>query len=389
MFGTDVDFIETLKSVKSRRSISSTVSTAAVTSASTGFVELELAQVLGQRAGVDADAQRRAELACAFAMTSATFSGPPMLPGFRRTQCAPASIALSASVWLKWMSAMIGIGDSRDDRLQRLGVLLARHGDAHDVGAGLGDAADLVHRRLRGWRSPSWSSSARRPARRRRSGRRRRGSAARRPCGHDTNAPWPRMSPVRCTALGSRTAARARRLAPRRPRPGAAPRALLRADGRCGRGCRRRRRLRGARAARAGAGPRHHRRRPGRPPRLPRAVRAGRRRRGACPSPTARSTSPTPRRVIEHVAPARRARFAAELRRVARGLVRADPRLLVPDRAARAAALRALAAGRASGARTGASARRARGRTSRCCAAGSSRPCSPRPRSTPSASARS
>ena len=44
--------------------------------------------------------------------TSATFSGPPMLPGFRRMQCAPASIAFSASVWLKWMSAMIGIGDS-------------------------------------------------------------------------------------------------------------------------------------------------------------------------------------------------------------------------------------------------------------------------------------
>ena len=27
-------------------------------------------------------------------------------------QCAPASIAFSASVWLKWMSAMTGIGDS-------------------------------------------------------------------------------------------------------------------------------------------------------------------------------------------------------------------------------------------------------------------------------------
>ena len=62
MFGTDVDFIETLKFVKSRRSISSTVSIAAVTSASTGFVVLELAQVLGQRARVDADAQRRAAL---------------------------------------------------------------------------------------------------------------------------------------------------------------------------------------------------------------------------------------------------------------------------------------------------------------------------------------
>ena len=30
-----------------------------------------------------------------------------------RMQCAPASMALSARVWLKWMSAMIGIGDSR------------------------------------------------------------------------------------------------------------------------------------------------------------------------------------------------------------------------------------------------------------------------------------
>ena len=70
-----------------------------------------------------------------------------MLPGFRRTQWAPASIAFSASVWLKWMSAITGIGDSRDDRLQRLDVLLARHRDAHDVGAGLGDRADLLHRR--------------------------------------------------------------------------------------------------------------------------------------------------------------------------------------------------------------------------------------------------
>ena len=51
--------------------------------------------------------------AVARAATSATLSGPPMFPGFRRMQCAPASIALSASVWLKWMSAMIGIGDWR------------------------------------------------------------------------------------------------------------------------------------------------------------------------------------------------------------------------------------------------------------------------------------
>ena len=70
-----------------------------------------------------------------------------MLPGFRRTQCAPASIAFSASVWLKWMSAITGIGDCATIVLQRLGVLLAGHGDAHDVGARVGDGADLLHRR--------------------------------------------------------------------------------------------------------------------------------------------------------------------------------------------------------------------------------------------------
>ena len=135
VFGTLVDFIETLKLVKSSRSISSTNSTAAVTSASTGFVVLELAQMLGQRAGVDADPQRRPELAWRARRPRATLSGPPMLPGFRRTQCAPASSALSASVWLKWMSAITGIGDCATIVLQRLGVLLARHGAAHDVGA--------------------------------------------------------------------------------------------------------------------------------------------------------------------------------------------------------------------------------------------------------------
>jgi hypothetical protein len=34
----------------------------------------------------------------AFSATWATLSGPPMLPGLRRMQCAPASIAFSASV---------------------------------------------------------------------------------------------------------------------------------------------------------------------------------------------------------------------------------------------------------------------------------------------------
>src|SRR5690348_7622744 len=45
--------------------------------------------------------------------TSAVLSGPPMLPGLMRTAATPASIALSASEALKWMSAMTGIGESR------------------------------------------------------------------------------------------------------------------------------------------------------------------------------------------------------------------------------------------------------------------------------------
>ena len=42
---------------------------------------------------------------------------------------------------------MIGIGDCATIVLQRLDVLLARHRDAHDVGAGRRDLVDLFHRR--------------------------------------------------------------------------------------------------------------------------------------------------------------------------------------------------------------------------------------------------
>ena len=112
MLGTFVDLIETLKSSNRRRSISSTNSTAAATSASTGLRSSSSRRCLGRlpeltpiRSGVPAARAR--------STTSATLSGPPMLPGLSRTQWAPASIALSASVWLKWMSAITGIGDSR------------------------------------------------------------------------------------------------------------------------------------------------------------------------------------------------------------------------------------------------------------------------------------
>ena len=52
----------------------------------------------------------------AAATTSSTLSGPPMLPGLIRTAATPASIAFSARLALKWMSAITGIGLSRTIR---------------------------------------------------------------------------------------------------------------------------------------------------------------------------------------------------------------------------------------------------------------------------------
>ena len=145
MFGTLVDLIDTLKFSKPSRSISSTCSTAAATSASTEFSRSSAWRCLGSepeftpmRIGVPA--------ARAFSTTSPTFSWPPMLPGLMRMQCAPASIALSASVWLKWMSAITGIGDSTTIRSSALHVLVARDGAADEVAARVGDRVDLAHR---------------------------------------------------------------------------------------------------------------------------------------------------------------------------------------------------------------------------------------------------
>ena len=48
--------------------------------------------------------------------TSATLSAPPMLPGLMRTAATPASIAFSARLALKWMSAITGSGEKRTMR---------------------------------------------------------------------------------------------------------------------------------------------------------------------------------------------------------------------------------------------------------------------------------
>ncbi len=112
VFGTFVDLIETLKSPKSSDSISSTYSTAAPTSASTGLERSSSCRCFGSEPEFT-PTRIGTEAARALSTTSRVFSCPPMLPGLIRMQWAPASIALRASVWLKWMSAITGIGDSR------------------------------------------------------------------------------------------------------------------------------------------------------------------------------------------------------------------------------------------------------------------------------------
>ena len=377
--------------------MSSTYSTAAVTSASTGLENSRSRRCFGSdpeltpiRSGVPSSRAR--------ATTSPVFSGPPMLPGLIRTQCAPASSALIASVWLKWMSAITGIGDSVDDRPQRGDVLLARHGDAHDVRAGLGHAPDLVHRGLQvrrlglrhrlhgdGRAAPHGDAAdvdlpggshasecirtppppRRFPALRCTKCRVHRTST--RPlagaCEPGSSAPWPRTRA-------------ARRHEQFFAMTGAEPGMRI-VDIGCG----------VARPPRPRARPRHHGRRPRPAPGLPRAVRPGRRHRAPALRRRRSSTSPTRRASIEHVPRERRAAFAAELRARRARLVRPDPGALLPDRAARAAARSPTGCRRRSAGPTGAWARRATGRTSPSSAAARSRPCSARPR--PSGSARS
>ena len=110
----------------------------------------------------------------AAATTSATLSGPPMLPGLMRTAATPPSIAFSARLALKWMSAMTGTGESRTISRQRLGVLASsapRRGRSRSRRTRARRSAPSSPRRRA---SSSASSTARRPARRRRSRRRRR-----------------------------------------------------------------------------------------------------------------------------------------------------------------------------------------------------------------------
>ena len=103
--------------------------------------------MLGQRAGVDAHAQRRAAL---------LGQGDHLGDLLRSADVAGVQAhAVSARFdrLQRERVVEVDVGDHRDrrlrdDRLQRLGVLLARHRDAHDVRARLRDRPDLLHRRL-------------------------------------------------------------------------------------------------------------------------------------------------------------------------------------------------------------------------------------------------
>ena len=180
VLGTEVDFIETLKFVKSRLSISSTVSIAAVTSASTGLSYSSWRRCLGSEPEL-----------------TPTRSGRAALLGQRDHLGDLLGAADVAGVQAHAVGARfdrlqrervveVDVGDHRDRRLARRSSSAPRR-----PARGAPPRARCPRRRRRrcgsgpssppGWRSRSWSSSAPPPARRRRSGPRPRGSAALRP----------------------------------------------------------------------------------------------------------------------------------------------------------------------------------------------------------------
>ena len=71
-----------------------------------------------------------------------------MLPGLIRTAATPASIALSASEALKWMSAITGIGENRTILGSASASSIFGTAHADDLAARRGERGDLRGRRL-------------------------------------------------------------------------------------------------------------------------------------------------------------------------------------------------------------------------------------------------
>ncbi len=84
----------------------------------------------------------------AASITASTLAQSPMLPGLMRSLAAPALTAPMASLWLKWISATIGTGDSAQMVRKALERGLGGHAHAHDIAASLRQRAHLRKRCL-------------------------------------------------------------------------------------------------------------------------------------------------------------------------------------------------------------------------------------------------
>jgi hypothetical protein len=105
-----------------------------------------LQQPLVQRAGVDADADRHARGRRRRGDLLHLVVELADVAGLTRTAAQPASIA--AKTYFGWE---VDVGDDRDlrlarDRRQRLDVVLAGHGDPHDLAADAVSSGDLLQR---------------------------------------------------------------------------------------------------------------------------------------------------------------------------------------------------------------------------------------------------
>ena len=159
---------EILKSWKSCSSNRLASQTADSTSASGGGLAVLLQQPRVQRAGVDADPDRDAGVLgrlgdlLDLVVELADVAGVDPHRGAAGVDRGEDVLGLE-----------VDVGDDRDlavpgDLRQRVGVVLARAGDPHDVAAGRGQLGDLLQRRVDVGRRRRASSTAPRSARRRR-----------------------------------------------------------------------------------------------------------------------------------------------------------------------------------------------------------------------------
>ena len=147
MLGTFVDLIETLKSSKSSRPISSTCSRAAVHERLDRVLALELVQVPRKRAGVHADPHRHARRA----RLVHDLTDLVMAADVARVDADAVRAGVDGLEGERVVE--VDVGDHRDrrlddDPLERPNVLVARDRAAHQIPTRLGDRVDLLHGRV-------------------------------------------------------------------------------------------------------------------------------------------------------------------------------------------------------------------------------------------------